>query len=93
MELDHHSYTKTTFFVKMSKSELPENHPSVSDTAQPCPYLQGFPGESNSVIKKLGPANQGVVPRSLFAVVLLSVMAVALVIPTLPKVTEKLGGS
>eukprot|EP00938_MAST-03A_sp_MAST-3A-sp1_P006047 g6047.t1 len=75
------------------KRELPENHPSVSDTAQPCPYLQGFPGETNSVIKSLGPANQGKVPNALFYAVLLSVLAVALVIPTLPKVTEELGGS
>lgn len=75
------------------KRELPSNHPSVSDTAQPCPYLEGFPGESNAVIRSLGPANQGKVPNALFYAVLLSVVAVALVIPTLPKVTEELGGS
>ncbi len=73
--------------------DLPQNHPSVSDTAQPCPYLTGFPGYGELNSRRIqGPANNGNVPRALFYSTLLSVIAVALIIPSLPKVTESLGG-
>ena len=72
------------------KRELPSNHPSVSDTAQPCPYLEGFPGETNAVIRSLGPANQGKVPNTLFYAVLLSVVAsAALKVPKGTNVSAK----
>lgn len=77
---------------KYIEMNLPKNHPSVSENAPPCPYLSAFPGEANRRISSLGPANGGRVPRVLSWSVFLNVVAIGLVIPMLPSLTQSMGG-
>ena len=72
------------------KPQMPNNHPDVPDAdASSCPWLSANPGETES---KYPPSNGGVVPWSIYAVVILDVAAVGLVIPLLSLFAKTLGG-
>jgi hypothetical protein len=69
---------------------MPDHHPDVGDaSANSCPWLSSNSGEEDS---KYPPSNGGVVPYTIYAVVILDVAAVGLVIPLFSLFAKTLGG-
>jgi hypothetical protein len=85
-------YLKTLLATELPNEPpaMPEHHPDVGDAnANSCPWLSSNPAEEDS---KYPPSNGGVVPYSIYAVVILDVAAVGLVIPLLSLFAKTLGG-